>query len=409
MLKKIFSIGVTVLVLASEGRLFAQGFGPDSILISYKRNFVRASLSTKSGILRDAAGDEKAQEFISPFYDFALKFVLDNAELLRNDPDMIALAGIAVQGVGEIGNKSAADTLWKVFQAFEDSFSRGKVLEALASLGKGNSKIIGYLNQFLADQNNLFRSGISPDLPSLIASIRTLGILGDVSSFPVLFAAMVCNYSQEITAETVKAQESIQGNLKQFLSDVIRKNPPQEKLIAFNLAARSSRFTDADRGLLAETALETALNLIPGESPGLSFPQPPTEAIAASLRYAAVEVITQLEWVRATPLVIRHFYLVQTDYENGVAPKDRLIEAINCLGAMGNSDAAQVLSLQLGFFNSQTERTGEFDEKILLAVIHALGKIGDKVAFDYLLYMSYLSYPETIQAAAKEALNRLKW
>jgi hypothetical protein len=76
---------------------------------------------------------------------------------------------------------------------------------------------------------------------------------------------------------------------------------------------------------------------------------------------------------------------------------------------MGNSDAALALALQLGFFNSQTQRTGEFDEAIILAIINALGELGDKAAFDSLLYVSYLNYPDRIQASARDALNRLRW
>jgi HEAT repeat protein len=76
---------------------------------------------------------------------------------------------------------------------------------------------------------------------------------------------------------------------------------------------------------------------------------------------------------------------------------------------MESSDAAMALALQLGLINAQTEKTGLYDEDITLAAVQALGAIGDKAAFDYLLYISYLPYPEHIQAAAKEALNRLKW
>jgi hypothetical protein len=55
------------------------------------------------------------------------------------------------------------------------------------------------------------------------------------------------------------------------------------------------------------------------------------------------------------------------------------------------------------------ERTGQFDEAITRTIIQVLGDMGDKISFDYLLYISYLSYPEVIQSAAKEALEKLKW
>jgi len=129
----------------------------------------------------------------------------------------------------------------------------------------------------------------------------------------------------------------------------------------------------------------------------------------AALRYDAVTVLTRLQWTPASSLAIRNFYQVQKDYTNGVVPKERLLEAIACLGVMGSSEAAQALALQLGYFNSRCESTGDYDEAVVLALITALGELGDKSAFDYLLYISYLNYPDKIQAAAREALNQLKW
>jgi hypothetical protein len=63
----------------------------------------------------------------------------------------------------------------------------------------------------------------------------------------------------------------------------------------------------------------------------------------------------------------------------------------------------------MGYINAQMERYGNFDDSITLEAVNALGRIGDKVAFDHLTYISYLPYPEQIQNAAKEALSRLKW
>jgi hypothetical protein len=199
---------------------------------------------------------------------------------------------------------------------------------------------------------------------------------------------------------------SVEGDYLHFLAELIRRNGPAEKLAAFRLGAGNPGFSPAQRGELAETALEVSLELFPGNSDAGSDSG---WAAASSLRYEAAEALTALKWTRASPLAIRHFYRVQTDRGNGAAPKERLLEAVNCLGAMGNSESAQVLALQLGYINSQTERGSEFDEDLVLALIHALGEIGDKVAFDYLLYIEYINYPERIQAAARESLNRLKW
>jgi len=377
----------------------------ESILSSYERNFIRASLSEKTGILRDAATDERSSEFIGYLYEFSFQFAIKNGEFLRDDPDMITLVGTAARGAGISGHYESVKSLWQLFQLYRDSYSRVEILVALGLLGKGNRQVIEDLNMFLNDQNNLFRNsgqpaalggtGINQDYPVIRACIAALGVLGDSSSFPFLFSAITAGYPQSVTNETLKALDSIQGNYKDYLVRVIRNNSFNEKAAAFRIGAYNEKLAPSERGELAQAALEASL-----QSSG------PTET---ALRYDAITVLTRLKWSPAASLAIRNFYRVQTDYANGLASRERLIEAIVCLGVMGTSEAAQALALQLGFFNSRTERTGEYDEAVILALIDALGELGDKAAFDYLLYVGYLNYPDKIQASAREALNRLKW
>jgi hypothetical protein len=403
-IRSLFVLAVLGSLSLSPPGLFSQ----DAILVSYERNFLRASLANKAGILRDAAGDDRASEFIGALYEFALKFVLGGGELLRDDPDMIALAGIAAKGAGEAAHMPAAETLWQVFNLYRDSHSRVEILRALAILGKGNAGMVENLNQYLVDQTNYYRSGMVPDYPPLRACIAALAAIGDDSTYPALFSAFLASFPGSLGDEITEAMGSIEGDYLHFLVELIRGNGPTEKLAAFRLGSGNSGFSPAEKGELAETALEVSLDLFPGNS-GADGRSESGWAAASSLRYESVQALTGLKWTRASPLAIRHFYRVQTDLGNGAAPGERLLEAVNCLGAMGNSESAQVLALQLGYINSQTERGGDFDEGLILALIHALGEIGDKVAFDHLLYIGYINYPEQIQAAARESLNRLKW
>ena len=381
--------------------LSAQG----TILSSYERNFIRASLANKTGILKDAATDDKAGEFIGALYELAFRFALTHSALLSEDPDMIALAGAAARGAAACGNRSSIGSLWELFQVYRDSYSRSEILKALGSLGKGNREVINNINRFLEEQNNLFRSssqtesfgrmGTEQDFPVLRACIEALGNLGDSSSFPFLFSAMTTGYPQNVIQETLKALDALQGNYKDYLISVIRNNSFAEKAAAFRIGAYNERLSSSERGEIAQAALEASLN---GSGP-----------LESSLRYDAITVLTRLKWSPAAQLAIRNFYKVQSDYTSGFVSKDRLIEAISCLGVMGASEAARALAMQLGYFNSQTEKTGVYDEAVILALINALGELGDKSAFDYLLYIGYLNYPDKIQASAREALNRLRW
>ncbi|GHV94024.1 hypothetical protein AGMMS50293_03440 [Spirochaetia bacterium] len=376
-------------------------FAQELVLQSYQQNFSRADLAAKAEILQAAAADESAFSYMGELYEFALQFVLQNAGILEEDPQMLRLAGIAARGAGNAGNKASLDTLWNIFSGYRDSLTRVEILGALGVLGKGNSQVIENLNNYLSGQNRLYRSGIVVDYPVISACVAALAELGDSSSFPALFSALTTDYPEVIVLEVSGALDLIPGNFKQFLIDVILKNPPAEKLAAFKAGMNSGRFTPAERGQLAEIALEQSLGSSPDNTED--------NAALSALRYASALAITWLQWTRAGAMAIRHFYRTQTDFQHGLAPRERFIEAIACLGAMGSSDASMALALQLGLVNAQTEKTGAYDEDITLALVRALGAIGDKAAFDYLLYISYLSYPEYIQAAAKEALNRLKW
>jgi HEAT repeat protein len=392
-------------------RLFILGFlavflglglwGQESILNSYQRNFMRASLSTKADILRDAATDERAPEFISQLYDYVLNFALQNADILREDPDLITITVIAVRGLGSSAYKTSIDTLWKVFSAFRDSQTRSNVLEALAVLGKGNVEVVENLNQYLANQNNLYRSGMQLDLVTLSACIRALASLGDSSSFPVLFSALAAGYPDNISREISGGLENIDGDYAEFLLSVIQKKPVQEKLIALRAGLSSGKIDSAQGGELAVSALEAMIDIPTTNS---------DQGIAVSvLKSLAAETLADLKLVKAGPVMVKYFYQVQEDYQVKLVPKDRLIEATTWLGNIGSSEAAQALALQLGFYNSQTERTGEYDEEVVLALVTALGNTGDKIAFDYLLYVGYLAYPENIQSAARDSISRLKW
>jgi HEAT repeat protein len=376
-------------------------FAQAPILVSYERNFLRAGLAEKDRILRDAATDEKAPEFIGALHEFALNFILQNLDILQHDTDFTALTITVIRGLRSSGRREAGDNLWQAFSRFQDTLIRVEALNTLAVLGAGNPKIAENLNQYLASQNNRFRVGISPEYPVLSACITALGAIGAESSFPALFSVMISGYPEALIREAAAALDAIPGNFRQYLIDVIRRNPPVEKFAAFTVASNNRKFTDAEQGETAVIALETGLDFFAGNRDD--------EAAAANMRCAAVRVLKDLRWTRAVSLVIKHFYRVQQDYSNGIASREQVVEAIACLGAMGSSEAAQVLALHLGFLNSRMERNGEFDNAVTLGVIQALGEIGDKIAFDYLFYISYLPYPEGIQTAAKEALNRLRW
>jgi hypothetical protein len=381
----------------------AQAQDADSIVLAYRRNFARASLVTKLELLKEAASRTDAG--MGSLYNMAIRFAVDNSALLGPDPQLKDLAVLAAYETGKAGYGKAVDDLWALFQGYKDQDVRSAALEALGAAGVGEARVAESLNAFLASQNSLFRSGAQPEYPALEACIDALGALGDGSSFSVLFSAYVAGYSPALAAKAAAALGSIKGDYRGYLLRVISKNPPLEKSAAYAAGMANANFTDVDRGELAEGAMGAALAAT-AQSAGLS----PVEIQSLrELRLTTARQLRALKWQKASPVAVAHFKLVQSDYAKGAASKAEFLDAIACLGAMGSTEAAQALALYLQFINAQTEQGSPFDEDILLASIRALGELGDKAAFDYLLQIGYLQYTEAVKRAAKDALLKLRW
>ncbi|GHU54575.1 hypothetical protein FACS189442_1000 [Spirochaetia bacterium] len=396
--------------------LFAAITGPepaaqDAVLYVYQRQFDNVGLPDKAGILRDAAGDSRAPEFIGHFYDYVLNYSLHgDVENLQRNPDMINLVRLSIQGILKSGYQLNTETLLEVFLSYRDTETRLHVLDAMVVSGKGDPRIPEALSTFLADQNNLRRTGTDINYITFSAGLSALASLtppGEKAYFSLLLAIITTDYPNNIIAEAEKAVRSIGGDYYQFLIDILRKSPVREKLTAFRAGTDTGKyswakqFSAAQRGNFAETALEVSIYLHPVTAED--------KAALAALQSEAIIILKDMKWSRAEPLVIKYFYRMQTEFQNESVPGERFLEAITCLGAMGTVEAAQILALQLGYFNSIMERTGDFDESLTLVLVNALGEIGAKSGFDYLRYVSHLAYPENIQNAARVALGQLKW
>jgi len=367
------------------------------VLQSYIQRFSSADLLGKADILREVSSNASLGQYSGQFYEHALRFVLDNHAQMSNIREMNNIVNVSINGLRDSGCVENLDILWRLFLAYPNSEAGAEILITLGILGKGNRDVIDNINFYLMERNLQVRSGRSVDYVKVSACISAIMEMGDSSSYPVLFSSICAGYPEVIASEAYGALELIPGNLNLFLLNVIGNNPPEEKFAAFRTGINSRRLNLPERGQLAELALEQSL-AVDEESVDLT-----------AMSYAAVQTLTSLRWTRANALAIRHYYRVQANFLYGTAPKERFIEAIACMGAVGNSEAALVLGLQLGLINGRMERTGSFDEEITLAIVQSLGLIGDKAVFDHLLNVINLPYPENIHAAAREAIDRLKW
>lgn len=396
MMRKAFAVFAAILVLSLSG-LPAQE--SSELIDTYRRNFVRSSLGTKLELLKEASAYDTVD--MGPLYDTAIQFVLGNASLLATDALLRDMSVLSVNMIRKYKYAPAAENLWSLFSVYKDSMVRVPLLQTLAEVSVGNKTILKELNAFLDTQISLFKSGIRLDLPVLDSAVYAIGRLGDASSFPYLFAVYTASVNKAITERASVAMAALKGDYAVFLAEVIRSHPAAEKSAALEAGLRGEALAPDKRAELAEAALAVGVSYM--------SPSPSDQVHIVALRTSAARELTIREWQKAAPLAIKHFYDFQAQYNRGQVSKSNLLEAVALLGAMGTTEAAQALALYLQLINTETEQGKSFDEQIALAVVNNLGRLGDKTAFDYLLYIGYLQYPESVKKAARDALQKLRW
>lgn len=370
----------------------------DPVILSYQRNFIRASITTKIELLNDAS--RITTIVMIPLYAEALSFVRLSYPILGADAQLMDLAVIAATKSAAYQDASILQEIQLVFSAVSETRVRVACLNAFGVLGKGQIEKITFLNGW-------FRESISDDSAFIDPKILTacavaLGKIGDTSSFSVLFKAASSSLDSSVIQASSTALNSISDLYTENILAIIAGKQLKDIYAAFSFAMKKDSLQVDEKGRISEAVFASVV-----DSGVVGFDA--DSVLLATIIRESMEQLTVLKWSQVSPLIVKYFYQKQSDYKNEQANVDVLVPIIRCMGAMGTTDAAQALSIFLGLLNSDTEQKKTYNEQLLLAVIQALGDLGDKSAFDYLLYVGYLSYPETVKKASRDALARLQW
>jgi HEAT repeat protein len=371
-----------------------------SLLDGFRRNFTIASLDVKIQILQDAAASKGSAD-MGPLYQQAVDFALDNTSLIPTDPRFGQLAVVAADQIKTIIYTPAKYSLLNMFKTDSDTSVRVHIAAALGAVGTADAEIIDGLNRFLDAENSSVSAGKSPDLQVIAAVIGALGKLADASSFAPLFAAMNTGYSAQVTSAARDALLALKGDLKEMIVGIIKSGSIPQKKLGLDMALATDKLSGDLKAQVAMYALDVALHTSGSDNAG-------KDALRA-MRVAAAATLTDRKWAAAAPLLIEHLDMTIMEMDRGIVDKSALLSAISALGAIGSHDAAVRLTQYLVLLNSYEEKGKGYDEQIVLNVLDNLGKLGDKVSFDDLMYTQYLNYSAAVKKAARAALDNLKW
>ena len=364
--------------------------------------FVKGAIADKTAAVRESSGEDAA--FLSKQ---AIDFALEHKALLGDDRDLdaLALAGVlalpadSVASLDYVSRQALSEKLVKLFSLFSSDTVRIAIVNKIASLRDSlpMEPCIVLLNDYIA---NAATAAGENDVVK--AAVRTLGEIGDSRSFSVLFACRRRQKWPEYGKDIDDAIAVLADKSLPQVIDIIREgNVKSDIRPLFDALIKNEKISPVFKSEIAENMLSETIYIANNASS--------ITRETVGLQVDALDVIVQNKWTRSAPAVLSFFDLAEREYQAGVMIDGEFVKAINAVAEIAPVDASSRLASYLAALNRQTESGAKVSETIALAVIGALGRIGNKSSFDTLLYVTYVSYPESVIAAARDALARLKW
>ena len=364
------------------------------------KNFVRGNLSEKTSAVKAATKDE-----VEELSKRAIDFAVENKEILGEDRELAALAVSGILAVpqnfadefSETEKASLADEFLNLYNIFDDETVKIAVLTKISKLDISTEKFKETLNGYLTSCN--------PETENraiLVASIQTIGNIGDSDSFKILMNNAQKPEWQKYQAENEKALGLLCVKAEKELIEIIGSGNTAECRKIFDFVMKNQKNNQIFCAKISESVLARTIYIY--ENSGSA-----SEEII-SLQIDSFSVLRDLKWTRASATTIRFFDVAANEFENA-----QMNEKFFCLVIEGIAETSPIesvsrLSSYLSKLNkSMEDEKSKVSEPVVLSLIKTLGAIGDKNAFDSLLAVTYYNYSDTVIATARDALAKLKW
>ncbi|UTY25780.1 hypothetical protein [Treponema denticola] len=366
-------------------------------LLNLRKDFISAGIDVKAVILRSLSQSE--DKSLIPIYQDAVEYVKTSYAILQNDDRLLNIGIIAVTKLGELNELKASASIRYLFSTVENEDFQIACLKSLSKLVQKDSAFTDYLNSLYDSGLSDLLSGKASNVNLLRVYAEALGNFADPSSFDVLIKTLFYPVNDGLKDTVKTALNNISFNyFDEILAKTMQKNI-QYIWTLYLLAKENKRIEGPELGRISELVIDYGLKNLKGSDLESS----------ENLIEETLPVLSALKWSKASSQVNKFFYYAQGLRKTSLRGDELLIKIIDCMGNLGTIECSQNLSIFLGVLNSETEKTKQYSEPLVLSVITALRKLGDKTAFDYLLYVEYLNYSETVKQASRNAIEELKW
>lgn len=367
-----------------------------------KQRFLKGNLSDKATVLRDAANEDKY--WLS---SKSIDFVYENYQYLGDDRDFENFAVSAIYSIPDfegltLSKESYQEIGKKLRLIYFNYTSSNNVKCAILS------KYVSLKNYYPTEE---LTAGINADLmktdPALMDStlfhsiVSALGVIGDKESFVLLFDAYAKNKVTQYNNELREALSNlIPQGIDLYLSLIHSKDIDYLRA-TYNLINNNSKISQNFISEIAENLLNESILLMSNSTENTK------ELVAIQL--GAINILDVNNCTRAASSVVAYFDVAKRVHSNSLISDKDFVGVVYALGNLAPISSVSPLVEYLESANASVEKEEMVSYEVVTAVIKTLGAIGDKSAFDSLLAVTYLDYPDYVLSATREALAGLKW
>lgn len=366
-----------------------------------KIKFIKGNIVDKTKAIKESTGEDSYW-----LAEKAIQFALDNKEILGNDRELDALVVSAIltitpEYVASADKLSQAEILFNFTKLFNIFSSSNTVQIAVLSkilLLKDSIQT----TDFTEELNNYLQSdGIATADKSVLKSvISTLESIGNNKSFNILFSLYINpefeSVQNELETTLIKLAPNYIDEILYIINekDIAKNKPLFEKIV------KNSKISKNNLCEIAENLLNSSILYVENSTEKDDF---------TKLQIEVLQVLSSNNWTRASSSAISFFIFAKDKFTNGLISEEDMIKIVSSLINVAPIESISPLVSYLVELNSLTEMGKSVSIPVVEAVIKTLGAIGNKSAFDSLLGVTYLNYPESVLSAAREALAGLKW
>lgn len=370
---------------------------------SLKIKYLKGNISEKTSAVKEATGEEAWW-----LCENALDFVLNNKEIIGNDRDLDALAVATILSINNdyVSSLLSETQKFVLMNKYIDLFTKyessATVQTAVISKVVSQKDILNY-NNFTAILNSyISKNSLNQIDSSVLKSILTaFEHIGNNQTFLILYTLWNnpknADYFQNIENALVSL---IPISMNEVLNIIHQKDINKITAI-FNLAKNNTKISKNSACEIAENVLNESI-LLSDDSSRITDDY-------VKLQLSALEILNDNNWTRASAIALSYFDFSKILYSEKKLTNYDMQIVISSLSNIAPLNAVLPLSKYLEELNSKKEQNEEISSDVILTVIKTLGAIGDKSAFDSLLAVTYLDYPESVLSAAREALAGLRW